>query len=81
MEHRLNAILGQVTRKTRRVLQKATVAPQIAHRQKWAKFGAERGNKPGPDRATTTVGENVGLKLSVGNKVRYPPSQDTLILP
>ncbi|KAF9052296.1 translation initiation factor 3, RNA-binding subunit [Hymenopellis radicata] len=58
----------KVTRKTRRVLQKATVAPQIAHRQKWAKFGAERGNKPGPDRATTTVGENVGLKLSVGNK-------------
>lgn len=60
----------QVTRKTRRVLQKATVAPQIAQRQKWAKFGAERGSKPGPDRATTTVGENVALKLSVGNKVR-----------
>ncbi|KIY66461.1 translation initiation factor 3 RNA-binding subunit [Cylindrobasidium torrendii FP15055 ss-10] len=58
----------KVTRKTRRVLQKATVAPQIAQRQKWSKFGAEKNNKPGPDRATTTVGENVQLKLSIGNK-------------
>jgi len=36
--------------------------------KKWAKFGKERGNKEGPDRATTTVGENVVLKLTAGNK-------------
>ncbi|KAK0434571.1 translation initiation factor 3 RNA-binding subunit [Armillaria borealis] len=58
----------QITRRIKRTLQKATVDPKIAQRQKWAKFGQERGNKAGPDRATTTVGENVGLKLSVGNK-------------
>jgi translation initiation factor 3 subunit G len=40
----------------------------VADRLKWAKFGQEKGNKPGPDRATTTVGENVALKLSAGNK-------------
>ena len=44
----------------------------VAERQKWAKFGAEKGNKPGPDRATTTVGETVSLKLSAGNKVCLP---------
>ncbi|PBK99185.1 translation initiation factor 3 RNA-binding subunit, partial [Armillaria gallica] len=60
----------KITRRIKRTLQKATVDPKIAQRQKWAKFGQERGNKAGPDRATTTVGENVGLKLSVGNKVR-----------
>ncbi|SJL03492.1 related to TIF35-translation initiation factor eIF3 subunit [Armillaria ostoyae] len=58
----------KITRRIKRTLQKATVDPKIAQRQKWAKFGQERGNKAGPDRATTTVGENVGLKLSVGNK-------------
>lgn len=41
----------------------------VAERKNWAKFGQEKGNKPGPDRATTTVGENVMLKLSAGNKV------------
>ena len=43
----------------------------VAERKNWAKFGQEKGNKPGPDRATTTVGENVVLKLSPGNKVRF----------
>lgn len=44
----------------------------MAERKTWAKFGLEKGSKPGPDRATTTVGENVYLKLSAGNKVRVP---------
>lgn len=30
------------------------------------------GNKPGPDRATTTVGEDVSLSLRAGGKVRTP---------
>ena len=43
--------------------------------KKWAKFGLEKGNKPlpvaasGPDRATTTVGEMVFLRLTLGDKV------------
>jgi translation initiation factor 3 subunit G len=60
----------QITRRIKRTLQKSVVAHAVAERQKWAKFGQEKGSKPGPDRATTTVGENVTLKLSVGNKVR-----------
>jgi translation initiation factor 3 subunit G len=58
----------QITRRIKRTLQKSVVEHTVAERQKWAKFGKERGNKPGPDRATTTVGENVALKLSAGNK-------------
>lgn len=59
----------QITRKIKRVLQKAVVDHTVAERKNWAKFGQEKGSKPGPDRATTTVGENVALKLSAGNKV------------
>ncbi|KAM5534729.1 hypothetical protein V8D89_011593 [Ganoderma adspersum] len=58
----------KITRKIKRVLQKAVVDHTVAERKAWAKFGQEKGNKPGPDRATTTVGENVSLKLSAGNK-------------
>lgn len=50
-------------------MQKAIVQHAVAERKNWAKFGRERGNKPGPDRSTTTVGENIQLKLSAGNKV------------
>ncbi|KAF9558600.1 translation initiation factor 3, RNA-binding subunit [Agrocybe pediades] len=58
----------KITRRIKRTLQKSVVDHAVAERQKWAKFGQEKNNKPGPDRATTTVGENVSLKLSVGNK-------------
>ena len=66
---------GQVTRKIKRVLQKSLVDHTVAERQHWAKFGQEKGKKAGPDRATTTVGENVYLKLSAGNKVRRHPTR------
>ncbi|TDL24567.1 translation initiation factor 3 RNA-binding subunit [Rickenella mellea] len=67
----------KVTRKIKRVLQKAVVEHAVAERKTWAKFGKEKGNKPGPDRATTTVGENVTLKLTAGNKATEPePSED-----
>ncbi|GLB38919.1 putative RNA-binding component of the eukaryotic translation initiation factor 3 (eIF-3) complex, which is involved in protein synthesis of a specialized repertoire of mRNAs and, together with other initiation factors, stimulates binding of mRNA and methionyl-tRNAi to the 40S ribosome [Lyophyllum shimeji] len=59
----------KITRRIKRTLQKSIVEHTVAERQKWAKFGAEKGKKAGPDRATTTVGENVALKLSAGNKV------------
>ncbi|KZV76620.1 translation initiation factor 3, RNA-binding subunit [Peniophora sp. CONT] len=62
----------KITRKTKRVLQKAAVPHAVAERQSWAKFGEEKGHKPGPDNATTTIGENVYLKLSAGNKSSEP---------
>ncbi|KAI5120601.1 hypothetical protein M0805_008078 [Coniferiporia weirii] len=58
----------KITKRIRRTLQKAVVGQAVAERKGWAKFGQERGKKPGPDRATTTVGENVALKISAGNK-------------
>ncbi|KAG2139758.1 eukaryotic translation initiation factor 3 subunit G-domain-containing protein [Suillus clintonianus] len=62
----------KITRKIKRTLQKSVVEHTVAERKKWAKFGKERGNKEGPDRATTTVGENVALKISAGNKTSEP---------
>jgi len=62
----------KVTRKIKRTLQKSVVEHTVAERKKWSKFGKERGNKDGPDRATTTVGENVALKLTSGNKSSEP---------
>ncbi|KAG1888749.1 eukaryotic translation initiation factor 3 subunit G-domain-containing protein [Suillus subluteus] len=62
----------KITRKIKRTLQKSVVEHTVAERKKWAKFGKERGNKEGPDRATTTVGENVVLKISAGNKSSEP---------
>ncbi|KAG5637789.1 hypothetical protein H0H81_003181 [Sphagnurus paluster] len=58
----------KITRRIKRTLKKSVVEHAVAERQKWAKFGAEKGKNPGPDKATTTVGENVALKISVGNK-------------
>lgn len=68
--HDLKPRCVQITRKIKRVLQKEIVDHTVAERKSWTKFGQEKGSKPGPDRATTTVGENVSLKLSAGNKVR-----------
>ncbi|TFY51385.1 hypothetical protein EVG20_g11024 [Dentipellis fragilis] len=62
----------KITRRTKRTLQKSLVEHAVAEHKTWSKFGHEKGNKPGPDRATTTVGENVFLKLSQGNKSSEP---------
>lgn len=62
----------KIVRKIKRVLHKSLVEHEVAERKTWAKFGAERGNKPGPDRSTTTIGEEVFLKLSAGNKSAEP---------
>lgn len=61
----------QVTRKFKKVLKKSNVNQAVADRKTWPKFGLEKGKPAGPDRATTTVGENVVLKLSAGNDVSY----------
>jgi len=39
-----------------------------AERKKWAKFGEERGKKAGPDLSTTSIGEQIFLKLSTTGK-------------
>ncbi|KAI8376338.1 eukaryotic translation initiation factor 3 subunit G-domain-containing protein [Radiomyces spectabilis] len=53
----------KVTRKIRSKLVTEHVNKAVAQRKKWAKFGEEEGNKPGPDMSTTTIGENIPLKL------------------
>ena len=64
-----HSLLEQITRRIKRTLQKSLVEHAVAERKTWAKFGLEKGKKPGPDGATTTVGETVFLKLTPGNKV------------
>ncbi|KAG0365070.1 translation initiation factor eIF3 subunit g [Gamsiella multidivaricata] len=54
----------KVTRRTQKKLIHDVVNKAVAARKKWPKFGKERGNKPGPDSATTNVGDNIKLKLS-----------------
>ncbi|KAI8336129.1 eukaryotic translation initiation factor 3 subunit G-domain-containing protein [Chlamydoabsidia padenii] len=53
----------KITRKIRSTLKTEHVNKSVAQRKKWAKFGEEQGNKPGPDMSTTTIGENIPLKL------------------
>ncbi|OCH88517.1 translation initiation factor 3 RNA-binding subunit [Obba rivulosa] len=72
IEYTLNDEGKKITRKIKRVLQKEIVDHTVAEHKSWTKFGQEKGSKPGPDRATTTVGENVWLKLSAGNKSSEP---------
>ncbi|KAJ7241019.1 eukaryotic translation initiation factor 3 subunit G-domain-containing protein [Mycena haematopus] len=66
----------KITRRSRRVLQKSVVDHNVAERLKWPKFGVEKGKPSGPDRATTTVGENVALKISAGNKHGNEPEKE-----
>ncbi|KAJ7218301.1 eukaryotic translation initiation factor 3 subunit G-domain-containing protein [Mycena rebaudengoi] len=65
----------KITRRSRRTLQKSVVDHTVAERLKWSKFGQEKGKDRGPDRATTTVGENVTLKISAGNKHGAEPEK------
>ncbi|GJJ72242.1 translation initiation factor 3 subunit G [Entomortierella parvispora] len=54
----------KITRRTQKKLIHDVVNKAVAARKKWPKFGKEKGNKPGPDPATTNVGDNIKLKLS-----------------
>jgi len=58
----------KVTRKIRLRLITEHVNKAMAERKRWSKFGDEQGKKPGLDMSTTTIGENVHLKLSAGTK-------------
>ena len=71
VSYRIDPQTSQKIRTTRRiktVLKKEHVAPAIAARKAWPKFGAEKGNKAGPDVKTTQVGEDIPLKLAYGWK-------------
>jgi translation initiation factor 3 subunit G len=71
VSYRIDQGTGQKIRSTRKiktVLKKEHVAPAIAARKAWPKFGAEKGNKVGPDLKTTQVGEDIPLKLAYGWK-------------
>ncbi|KAG0053324.1 translation initiation factor eIF3 subunit g [Gryganskiella cystojenkinii] len=59
----------KVTRRTQKKLIHDVVNKAVAARKKLPKFGKERGNKPGPDPATTNVGDNIKLKLSSTGQV------------
>lgn len=56
----------KITRRIKRTLKTSTVSPEVASRKGLAKFGQEKGRKAGPHSSTTTVGENVQLKMSAG---------------
>ncbi|KAG0310182.1 translation initiation factor eIF3 subunit g, partial [Linnemannia gamsii] len=60
-----------ITRRTRKKLIHDKVNKAVAARKKWPKFGKEKGNKPGPDPATTNVGDNIKLKLSSTGQITH----------
>lgn len=65
----------KVTRRVRRRLQTSEVSHTVAERKHWAKFGEDKGKPPGPDRATTTVGENINFKVIAGGQ-KAEPAED-----
>lgn len=58
---------GQKVKKTqliRLVTRKEVINPRVAARARWPKFGLSAKDPPGPQAETTSVGENIILKLS-----------------
>ncbi|KAK9454498.1 eukaryotic translation initiation factor 3 subunit G-domain-containing protein [Dipodascopsis uninucleata] len=71
ISYRVNPETGKkvkVTQKIKTTVVKERVNSAVAERRRWAKFGMERGARPGPDVKTTSVGENLPLKLVIGWK-------------
>ncbi|EGG06073.1 uncharacterized protein MELLADRAFT_48578 [Melampsora larici-populina 98AG31] len=66
----------KIVRKIKRTLVTTSVSHEVAARKQWSKFGAEAGKKPGPDLATTTLGETVKIKLMAGG-VKEPVVEPT----
>jgi len=58
----------KTTRRIRKTIVRNVVNPRVAERRTWAKFGIESGKPAGPSTDTTTVGENIVLKLSTNYK-------------
>ncbi|KAE8211542.1 hypothetical protein CF319_g2580 [Tilletia indica] len=80
IEHTTNADGKRVkiTRRIRRTLIKTKVNAEVAERKQWAKFGQEQGRADGPHSSTTTVGENIQIKLGVGNSKKDEPEPDAM---
>ncbi|GAA5867374.1 hypothetical protein JCM5296_005460 [Sporobolomyces johnsonii] len=80
VEYRLNdeGKKVKVTRKIKRTLVKTAVNHVVAERMGWAKFGQEKGAAPGPHSATTTVGENVRLRIQAGGIKKDEPAEDPM---
>ncbi|GAA6023133.1 hypothetical protein JCM10207_005735 [Rhodosporidiobolus poonsookiae] len=78
VEYRLNdeGKKVKVTRKIKRTLVKTAVNHVVAERMGWAKFGQEKGRAPGPHSSTTTVGENVRLKIQAGGLKKEEEEED-----
>ena len=55
----------KVTRKFKVSKVTHAVSKSVAARKQWRKFGDETGRKPGPDPSTTTLSENIAVKLSL----------------
>lgn len=62
----------QITRRIRRTLVTTKVNAAEAQRKQWTKFGEEKGRPSGPHSSTTSVGENVLLKMSAGSRNTEP---------
>ena len=56
------------TQRIRRTVVKKKENPRVAERRGWAKFGPEAGKAAGPQSDTTTIGENIVFRPTVGFK-------------
>jgi translation initiation factor 3 subunit G len=65
----------RITRKIKMKLIRETVAADVAARQHWAKYGDSANDPPGPNLATTVVGEAVYLRLSTTRDHEQDPAE------
>ncbi|KAI2635537.1 eukaryotic translation initiation factor 3 subunit-like protein [Xylaria nigripes] len=54
----------KTTRRIRLVTHREVVNPRVAERKTWAKFGSSEKDSAGPQMDTTSIGENIILRLS-----------------
>ncbi|CAA18400.1 translation initiation factor eIF3g [Schizosaccharomyces pombe] len=70
----------KVTRVIRKTVITERVQHAVAERKKWKKFGKEAGKNSGVDARTTSVGENVQLRLQLGWTTTKEEEQDEAAL-
>lgn len=63
-----NGLKVKTTRRIRLVTHREVVNPRVAQRKTWSKFGLSEKDGAGPQPDTTSVGENIILKLSTNWK-------------
>ncbi|KAK9474294.1 eukaryotic translation initiation factor 3 subunit G-domain-containing protein [Dipodascopsis tothii] len=67
----------KITKKIKMTVVKERVNANVAERKRWAKFGLEKGTKPGPDDTTTSMGENMTFKLMPAWKESKEEKEET----